>query len=121
MVLLSNADEPCGPEDGVCKIVSCMEKLYSSDRGLCEVHYYRRERVEEVIEEYPDPLNWLLSKMVERNCEEWIGEKPRTHGADQVRETGLTTNQQRWAKEIAEQISGDSSSTSTEGDSQSDE
>jgi len=85
-----------------------MKNLYNRDRGLCEVHYYRRERTEEILDQYPDPLCWILCKMAERNFEEWIGEKPRTQGADEVRENGLTTNQQRWADEIAAQIEGDS-------------
>lgn len=62
---------------------------------------------EEIREEYPEPLAWLLVELAEFNREKWLAEdSPRknTYGADEVRETGLTTNEQEWAAKVAKKM-----------------
>ena len=62
---------------------------------------------EEIKEEYPEPLNWLLVELAEYNREKWLAEdspRKRTIGADEVRETGLTSNEQEWAAQIADRL-----------------
>lgn len=62
---------------------------------------------EQIKEEYPKPLSWLLVELAEFNREKWLAEdSPRknTIGAEEVRETGLTTNEQEWAAKIADRL-----------------
>ncbi|QCW05298.1 hypothetical protein [Natrinema pallidum] len=57
--------------------------------------------------EYPDPLCYLLIELAEYNRGKWL-EPPMdgTIGAENVRETGLTSNQQEWAATLADALEG---------------
>lgn len=59
-----------------------------------------------LLDEYPAPLNYLLVELVMANEEYWLRDEDRQnmYGAEVVREQGLTTNQRRWANEIADNI-----------------
>lgn len=55
-------------------------------------------------DEYPEPLNWLMNEIEMMNKEYWVENRPKLNGAEEVRRTGLTTNQKRWADKIAQKI-----------------
>ena len=59
-----------------------------------------------LLEEYPEPLNYLLVELVMANEAYWLRDEHRRemYGAEVVREQGLTSNQQRWADMIAENL-----------------
>ena len=60
--------------------------------------------------EYPEPLCYLLIELAEYNREKWLNPPyDGTIGAENVRETGLTTNQREWATMVAERLEGDDS------------
>lgn len=56
--------------------------------------------------EYPEPLNLLLVDLYTVNQSYWLdghtNPRSKTIGAEAVRRTGLTTNQQEWADAIAD-------------------
>lgn len=55
--------------------------------------------------EYPAPLNLLLISLYDRNKDYWLnGPGKGTIGAENVREHGLTQNQQAFAEAVAEQM-----------------
>lgn len=82
-----------------CKIATCDEGKHP-ESDMCEMHYLKRKHTDRIWEKYDEPLKFLLVQIAENNCKEWLREKPDTIGADEVRETGFTTNQQRWISEI---------------------
>lgn len=78
------------------------ERLDNSDGrgGMLTSHHQR-----DAIEHLPEPLNWLASEMIAQNEEVWLRSgKSNTHGAECVREQGLTTNQWDWIEEIASRM-----------------
>lgn len=73
--------------------------------GMNTSHHQRR-----VLDEYPEPLGYLLSDLIATNERYWLKSEKhrrRTYGAEQVLETGLTTNQQVWADDLREKLEGD--------------
>ncbi|WP_276257171.1 hypothetical protein [Halomontanus rarus] len=67
------------------------------------------EHTQRINAEYPEPLCYLLIEMAEYNREKWLNPpRDKTYGADEVRETGLTSNQQQWAETIAAALEDDS-------------
>lgn len=61
---------------------------------------------ERILDAYPEPLNYLLVELVQGNEAYWLEDdrRQKLRGAEVVREQGLTTNQQRWATTIAENL-----------------
>ena len=61
---------------------------------------------EKMLDEYPEPLNFLLVELVIANEEYWLNHETRkkTYGAAAIRNHGLTYNQQRWADTIADSV-----------------
>jgi len=90
------------------RVQELMEEHALSEESTVENGLHRHTI--RIKEEYPEPLNWLLVELAEYNRDEWLGHdnpKSSTFGAEEVRETGLTSNQQEWAQQIANSLEED--------------
>ena len=57
-------------------------------------------------QKYPDPLSYLLTNLADRNHDWWLESDvwKDTYGADEVRRTGLTHNEQEWADALKQML-----------------
>ncbi|MFW5900481.1 MAG: hypothetical protein ACOCTH_01735 [Halodesulfurarchaeum sp.] len=60
----------------------------------------KKEHAQRLKEQYDGPVLNLALMLLEHNRREWMHQKPKTNGAQEVERHGLTENQRHWLNEL---------------------